>query len=57
MIRQSLSEAFPDLYHDVWHIYDLCQFEEGRCETHKDCWNCNQPATEIGIKDILTLAV
>ena len=27
---------FLDLYYEVWHMYDLCTFEVGRCETHKD---------------------
>ena len=43
------------MYHEVWHIYDLCKCEEEeRCETHKDC---NQAARQIHIKYILTLDV
>ena len=58
MIRQSCSQTFSDLFHEICRIYDLCKFEEeGRCDDHKGCNDCQKAAKEIRIKDILMIAV
>ena len=51
MIRKRSSVTFSVLYHEKFHIYDLCKFEEDRgCETHKTYQDCKQATRQIQIR-------